>query len=142
MAVPFKYNIRHLRVRWRSTASTLLFFALVVAVFVSVMSLARGLQATYLSTGDSHNLLVLHKGSLAESSSQITPDDVRRIRFLDGTARNKNDEPLASAEVIVLITMQRLAGGKAHVQVRGLGPMGTRLRSGIQLVAVRMFVPG
>jgi putative ABC transport system permease protein len=142
MAVPFKYNIRHLRVRWRSTASTLLFFALVVAVFVSVMSLARGLQATYLSTGDSHNLLVLHKGSLAESSSQITPDDVRRIRFLDGIARNENDEPLASAEVIVLITMQRLAGGKAHVQVRGLGPMGTRLRSGIQLVAGRMFVPG
>src|SRR5947208_1752014 len=109
MAVPLKYNFRHLRVRWRSTLATLVFFALVVAVFVSLMSLARGLKATYLNTGDPHNLLVLRKGSLAESSSQITLDEVRRTRFLDGVARNEKEEPLASAEIIVLITLERLA---------------------------------
>jgi putative ABC transport system permease protein len=118
------------------------FFALVVAVFVIVMSLARGLKATYLSTGDAHNLLVLRKGALAESSSQITLDDVRRTRFLDGVARNEKDEPLASAEMIILITLQRLGGGKSHVQVRGLGPMGSQLRPGIHIVAGRLFQPG
>ena len=124
MTVPLKYNLRHLRVRWTSTLVTIVSIALVVAVFVMVMSLARGLRSTFLSTGDERNLLVLRKGALAESSSQITVEDVRRTRFLEGIQRTTQGEPLASAEVIVLITMDRASGGKAHVQVRGLEPAG------------------
>ncbi len=142
MSIPLKYNLRHLRVRWRSTLASVVFIALVVAVFVMVMALARGLRATYLNTGDSHNLLVLRKGSLAESSSQISFDEVRRVKYLDGIARDTQGEPLVSAEIIVLITMERRSGGTAHVQVRGLGPMGGRLRPGVRLVEGRMFEPG
>jgi len=112
MTIPFKYNWRNLRVRWRSTLATTLGIALVVAVFVMVMSLARGLRATFLSTGDPRNLLVLRKGAMAESSSQITLDDVRRTKFLDGIARNERAEPLAAAEIIVLITMDRTSGAR------------------------------
>jgi putative ABC transport system permease protein len=145
MPLPLKYNLRHLRVRWRSTLATLLGLALVVGVFVMVMSLARGLRATYLNTGDSRNLVVMRKGALAESSSQVTFDEVRRVNYLDGIARapdTRAQEPLASAEIIVLITLQRTSGGKAHVQVRGLGPMGAQLRPGISVVEGRMFQPG
>ena len=59
MAIPLRYNLRSLIVRWRATLATALGIALVVAVFVMVMSLARGLAATYISTGDPRNLLVL-----------------------------------------------------------------------------------
>ena len=142
MSIPFKYNLRSLRVRWRSTAATMLGVALVVAVFVMVTALARGLKATYLSTGDSRNLLVLRKGSMAESSSQVTFEEVRRVRFLEGIARNAKDEPIASAEIIVLITMERQSGGKAHVQVRGLGAMGAELRPHIKIVQGKWFEPG
>ena len=141
MKLPLKYNLRHLRVRWRGTAATAVFIALVVAVFVMVMSLARGLRATYLSTGDARNLLVLRKGAQAESSSQVTFDEVRRVKFLEGIER-AGGEPLASAEIIVLITLQRASGGKAHVQVRGLGPMGAALRPDIKVIEGRMFEPG
>ena len=142
MAIPVKYNLRNLRVRWRSCVATMLGIALVVAVFVMVMSLARGLRATYLSTGDPRNLLVLRKGSMAESSSQITFDEVRRTKFLDGIARDSKGDPLAAAEIIVLITLQRSSGGKAHVQVRGIGPMSSQLRPGIKIIEGRMFQPG
>lgn len=145
MRVPFKYNLRHLLVRWRATTATVVFVALVVAVFVMVMSLARGLRATYLSTGDARNLLVIRKGAMAESSSQVTVDEVRRVKFLEGIARSpgaRADEPLASAEMIVLITLQRNSGGNAHVQVRGLGPMGPLLRPDIRVFEGRMFEPG
>lgn len=146
MRLPLKYNLRHLRVRWRATAATVVFVALVVAVFVMVMSLARGLRATYLSTGDARNLLVLRKGALAESSSQVTLGEVRKVKFLEGIARattaGGGEEPLVSPELIVLITLQRSGGGKAHVQVRGLGPMGAALRPDITVVAGRMFAPG
>ena len=47
MKVPMKYNVRHLRVRWSSTLVTIMSIALVVAVFVMVMSLARGLRRTF-----------------------------------------------------------------------------------------------
>jgi ABC-type antimicrobial peptide transport system permease subunit len=116
--------------------------ACTVAVFVLVMALANGLKATYVSTGDPRNLLVLRKGALAESSSQITLDEVRRTRYLEGVARDSQGAPLHSSEIIVLITMERKQGGKAHVQVRGLGPMGAQLRPPLKLVEGRLFRPG
>ena len=142
MTLPLKYNLRSMRLRWRATLGTVAGLALTVAVFVLVMALAGGLRATYLSTGDPRNLLVIRKGALAESSSQITFDEVRRTRYLDGIARDAQGEPLASAEMVVLITMQRFSGGQAHVQVRGLGPSGGTLRSQIKIVAGRIFRPG
>jgi putative ABC transport system permease protein len=142
MSVPLKYNLRHLRVRWTSTLVTVTSIALVVAVFVMVMSLARGLRHTFVSTGDERNLLVLRKGALAESSSQITVEDLRRTRVLEGIARTPAGEPLASAEVIVLITLNRASGPTAHVQVRGLEPAGLLLRPQIKLVEGRMFQRG
>ncbi len=142
MAIPLKYNLRNLRVRWRSSSASVLSIALVVAVFVMVMALARGLTKTFTDTGDERNLLVLRKGSMAESSSQITFDEVRRVRYLDGIALSENGEPVASAELIILITMDRAQGGSAHVQVRGLGPLGPPLRPQIKIIAGRMFRPG
>ncbi len=142
MAVPLKYNFRSLRVRWRSTIATLLGVALVVAVFVMVMSLNRGMRATYINTGDPRNLIVLRKGSTAESSSQIGQDDARRIKYTPGIARDAEDRPLASPEIIVLILLDRIGPGNANVQVRGLGPVGLELRPNVRLVEGRMFESG
>lgn len=142
MALPLKYNLRHLRVRWRSTLVAIVSIALVVAVFVVVMALARGLRTTFLTTGDERNLLVLRKGALAESSSQITIEDVQRTRVLEGIRASPQGEPLASAEVIVLITLDRASSGEAHVQVRGLEPAGLALRPQVKLVEGRMFRRG
>ncbi len=142
MVVPLKYNLRHLRVRWRSTLVTVVCIALVVGVFVMVMALAQGLKATFVSSGDPRNLLVLRQGSLAESSSQVTFDNVRQTKFLEGIARTDRGEPLVSAEIMVLITLHRASGGKAHVQVRGLGPLGLQLRPEVRFVEGRHFTPG
>lgn len=143
MAIPIKYNLRSLRVRWRSTLATMLGIALVVAVFVMVMALAKGLKSTYISTGDEHNLLALRKGSTAESSSQIERSSVRQVKYLDGIARNADGEPLVSAEIIVLINLDRIDGtGNANVLVRGMGPIGAELRPYIRLVEGRWFQPG
>ena len=143
MAIPLKYNLRNLRVRWRMTLATTLGVALVVAVFIMVMALARGLKATYVSTGDARNLLVLRRGSTAESSSQIGRDDARRIKYLTGIERDEHGEPLASAEIVVLINIPRLSNaGSANVLVRGLSPVGLTLRPAIKLKEGRMFEQG
>jgi len=142
MAIPLKYNLRNLRVRWRSTIATALGIALTVAVFVMVMALARGLKATYVNTGDARNLLVMRKGSTAESSSQIERSKVLRFKYHDEIARNERGDPLASPEIIVLIQLDRIGGGNANVLVRGIGPIGISLRPNVKLVEGRMFQPG
>ncbi len=143
MSIPIKYNLRNLRVRWHLTLATTLGVALVVAVFIMVMALAHGLKSTYINTGDPRNLLVLRKGSTAESSSQITHDEVRVIKYLGGIARDAHDDPLASAEIVVLINQARIDhSGFANVLVRGIGQVGCELRPQVNLVEGRMFAQG
>ena len=142
MAIPLKYNLRNLRVRWRVTLATALGIALTVAVFVMVMALARGLKATYVNTGDARNLLVMRKGSTAESSSQIERSKVLLFKYYDEIARNERGDPLASPEIIVLIQLDRTDGGNANVLVRGIGPIGFQLRPNVKLVEGRLFQPG
>ena len=95
MSIPLSYNLRNLRVRWRSTLATMIGIALVVTVFIFVRALAHGMESTYINTGDERNLIVLRKGSTAESSSQISREEARRIKYLDGVARDEHGEPLA-----------------------------------------------
>jgi len=143
MAIPLKYNLRNLRVRWRLTLATALGIALVVAVFIMVMALARGLSATYVSTGDERNLLVLRKGSTAESNSQLTITEVSRIRYLDGIVRDRDGGPLVSPEIIVLMNLPRIDGnGNANVLVRGMRAAGLELRPQARIIEGRMFKPG
>ena len=42
MSIPLSYNLRNLRVRWRSTLATMVGIALVVTVFIFVRALAHG----------------------------------------------------------------------------------------------------
>lgn len=143
MAIPLKYNLRNLRVRWRLTLATSLGIALVVAVFVMVMALSAGMKATYISTGDPRNLLVLRKGSTAESSSQIMRDEIPTIRYTPGIARDENGVPLASAEIIVLLFLDRADGsGGANVLARGLSETGLKLRPAIKITEGRMLRSG
>lgn len=142
-SVPLAYNLRSIRVRWRLTLATVLGVGLVVAVFVMVMALARGLKSTYVTTGDPRNLLVLRRGSTAESSSQITREELFRMKYLDGIARDAEGRPLFSPEILVLIYLDRLhAPGGANVIVRGMGAMGLALRPQIALVEGRMVRSG
>lgn len=143
MALPLKYNLRNLRVRWRSTLATVLGIGLVVMVFIFVRSLGHGMEATYIQTGDPRNLIVLRKGATAESSSQISRDEARRIQYMTGIARDSQGNPICSAEIIVLIILDRATGdGTANVLVRGIGPMAMQLRPQLRLIEGRMLHPG
>jgi putative ABC transport system permease protein len=143
MAIPLRYNLRSLRVRWHSTLATMLGIALVVLVFILVRALAHGIESTYINTGDERNLIVMRKGSTAESSSQISRVEAQRVKYLDGISRDERGEPLASAEIIVLILLDRINGsGSANVLVRGVSPVALELRPQIKITEGRMLQTG
>ena len=51
MAIPLVYNIRSASERWTSSLVAIIGIAGTVAVFVAMLALARGFQATLVSSG-------------------------------------------------------------------------------------------
>ena len=143
MALPLKYNISNVLIRWRSTIATILGIGLVVAVYIMVSALAVGLEKNSANTGDPRNLMIVRKGSTAESSSQVTLEQFRMIQYLEGVERDADNKPLATADVLILINLPRKGQeGEANVLVRGIGPMGIPLRPQVNLTEGRWFTPG
>jgi len=143
MALPIQYNLRNVVVRWRATLSTILGIALVVSVFVLLLALARGIEASSANTGDPRNILVVRRGSQAESGSLVSREHFRTLRYFDEIARNEQGEPIISAEVVVIVSAPRIDGtGEANTLVRGVTPRGIELRPQVELVAGRWFQPG
>ena len=143
MALPLKYNFRNVSVRWRTSASTILGIALVVAVFVLLQALGQGIAKSSANTGDPRNVLVVRKGSQAESSSLISREQVRTIQYGAEIARNEAGEPLVSADIITLVSAVRIDGsGEANLLLRGISPRGLELRPQVKVVKGRMFQPG
>ena len=139
----FKYHFRSVIVRWRSTAATVLGLALVIAVFVMVQSLAVGIEKSSANTGDPRNFLIVRQGALAETTSIVTRDQFNILRYLPGVARDASGQPVASADVLVIINLPRKDGtGSANTILRGIGPLGRDLRPQVKLVAGRWFEPG
>jgi putative ABC transport system permease protein len=143
MALPLTYNIRNVFVRWRTTLFTVLGVTLVVAVYVLLQSMAAGIEKSSASTGDPRNVMIVRKGSTAESSSQVTREQFRLIPYLPEVAKDDQGRPLVSADVLVLIALPRRTGvGEANVLLRGISPVGMELRPQVRLVAGRWFTPG
>jgi putative ABC transport system permease protein len=143
MALPLTYNYRNVLVRWRATLATILGIALVVAVFVLVQSLAVGLEQSAANTGDPRNIMIVRKGSTAESTSMVSLPQFQILRYWPQIARDEAGAPLISADLIALISQPRISGeGEANVSVRGVSPKGAALRPQVKLVAGRWFTPG
>lgn len=142
MAIPLKYNIRNLFVRKVTTGLTVLGIGLVVAVFLSVMSLAEGLTRVFQASGSKKNVLVLRKNSQSEVQSGISREQVPLIMTLPGIERDTDGSPLASSELVVMLNLEKIDGGTANVTIRGISEKGSLLRPQFKLIEGRMFRTG
>jgi putative ABC transport system permease protein len=133
--MPLRYNTRSLRARWVDSVLMVAAIALVVGVFISVMALAEGLQATLVSTGSSENLVVLRHASRSETQSAVRQEAYRTIVNFAEIARGTDGSPLAAGEVVVVVNMEkRSRGGPSNVIVRGVTPQSFALRPQVHLV--------
>lgn len=143
MALPLRYNLRNVLVRWRATLSTIIGIALVVSVFVLLRALARGIEASSGNTGDPNNVLIVRKGSQAESGSLVTLEQFRAIRYLEEIAQTPAGEPLISAELVMIVSVPRRNGsGEANTLLRGITARGQELRPQVTLTQGRWFRRG
>lgn len=142
-SIPLPYNFKSVFLRWRSTAATILGVALVVTVFIMLHAMAAGLEKSSANTGDPRNIMIVRKGSTAESSSIVNREQFELIKYLPQIARDPHGNPLISADLVIIISLPRRDGsGEANVTMRGVTPMGMELRPQVKLANGRWFTPG
>ncbi len=146
MAIPLSYNLRNLKVRYTTTIMTALGIGLTVAVLLGILALVNGLRTSLEVTGNPRQVLALRQGSTAELVSVVTQEQFNTIKFLDGIEQ-LDGEPMASHEVVSIVSLRLRGttedeGNMGNVNIRGLSPMGLRMRDGLELVEGRWFESG
>ena len=143
MGLIASYNLRSLVVRKGTAAMTAAGIAMVVAVFVMTLSIAQGFRATLVASGAPGNAILLRKGSTSETTSAIPRSELPLVSSLPQVARGTDGQPLASAELLVIIALPRKTDGQiANVPVRGVGPRAFQVRDHLKFVEGRPFTPG
>jgi putative ABC transport system permease protein len=142
VAIPLTYTLHSLRARWISTIVAVLGIAGTVGVFVAMLALARGFEATLVASGSPQNALIRRAGATSEMDSLVQLEQVRVVEDAPGVARGNNG-PLASREVVVIAALPlKRTGTDANVQVRGVSAKVLAVRDSVRVIAGRFFQPG
>lgn len=143
MALPLSYNFRNIKERWKTSVLAIGGIALVVTVFVTLLSMAAGFRTALRSTGRVDNAIIVQQGSLSELTSWLSREHANKIMADARIARGADGRPLASCEVVVINSLPRRTDGQGtNVTVRGVTPVAFDVRGGIKIIDGRKFQPG
>src|SRR5882757_7379396 len=143
MGLISNYNLRSMVVRKGTAAMTAMGIAMVVAVFVMTLSIAQGFQSTLVASGSPQNTIIMRKGATSENVSAIGKPELPLIQTFPQIARDATGRPLASPELVVIISLPRITDAQpANVPVRGVGPLAFDVRENLSFVEGRRHTPG
>jgi hypothetical protein len=143
--VPLRYNLRNLRVRWRTTSLTALAFTVVIALLIFMHAFAMGITRLSERSGQPANVICLSDGASDESYSSLPLSTATDLALQAGVVREADGRPLCSREVYVFTnqSMPTPAGEPAKnrfLQIRGVEePDVSAQVHGLVLVAGQWF---
>ncbi len=140
--IPLKYNIRNLRVRWKTTLMTMLGTGLVVWSSCILFGLVDGLEHSLTISGDPLDIIVMRPGSTNETTGGFESSKADQLLTLPGIARDEEGHPLAAEELLNIPIAVRENGTRTNVIVRGVQPPSRRLRPAFRIVEGRDLVAG
>jgi len=140
-AIPLVYNVESVRERWASAIVAILGIAGTVSVFVAMLAMSQGFQATMVRSGSPENAMIRRAGATSELDSSVSINDVRVIEDTPGVAKD-GTKPLVSPEVVVLTAIPlKATGTDANVQVRGVSAKALQVHTGVRVTEGRFFQP-
>jgi putative ABC transport system permease protein len=140
--IPIKYNIRNLRVRWKTTLMTTLGTALLVASSCILFGLVEGLEYSLKISGDPLDLIILRKGSSNETTGGFESAKADELLNLPGIERDASGTPLAAKELLNIANGERANGTRNNLIIRGTQAASRALRPDFKIVAGRDFHEG
>lgn len=138
-------GISTLRQRLGSSSVVVIGIAGVVGVLVALLAMGEGYSETLRATGSEDSAIVLRGGSATEVSSVLNHDSIVVIEQAAGIARDKQNKPITSGEIVVAANLPVKGGApdeEGSVQVRGVGEQAWALRPNAKIIAGRNFQPG
>ena len=139
-----RIGISSLPQRWGASSVIVVGIAGVVGVLVAMLAMGEGFKATLESTGDDTSAIVLRGGSAAEVMSVMEREALLAAAQAPEIARDADNRPLASAELVVAANLPRRgqADEDGSVQLRGVDPVAWAVRPGMRIVEGRTFESG
>jgi putative ABC transport system permease protein len=135
-------NIRSLPRRFWMSLAMVFSSAVVVAILLAFLAMAKGFEATMQSAGSSDIAFFIRTGSAAELNSSASREQVNLIENAPGIVRDEQG-PLVSPELYVIVDgIKKSTQQDANIPLRGLNQRGVDMRKGFTLTAGRMFTPG
>ncbi len=126
---------------WMSLAM-ILASAVVVAILLAFLAMAKGFETTLKGAGSNNIAIFMREGSAAELNSVLSKDQVNLIENAPGIAKDQ-DGPEVSAELYVIVDgIKRTSQTKANIPLRGTGLRGIKMRRDFKLTQGRMFTAG
>jgi ABC-type lipoprotein release transport system permease subunit len=142
MGVPINYNLRNLIERKGTTLMTAVGIGLTVAVLITSVAMTNGMKAVFAGSGHPMQVLVLRKGTDAELNSSLKEEVFQIVRRLPGIAL-AGGEPMASPEAQTVVNLPSVENPNGmNVTVRGLLPIGMKMRENAKLKQGRWNEPG
>ncbi len=136
-------NLRSLRQRLFSSCVAVVGIAGVVAILITVLSMAEGFRAAMTSSGsDRRAVMILRASADTEMNSGISLSDARLLA--DAALIERRDGvALVSAELFVIADLpKRGVGTRANVPLRGVDPAAFAIRDRIEITEGRRFELG
>jgi putative ABC transport system permease protein len=139
IAAVARYNLLTLPQRKGSSLAAVIGIAGVVAVMVSVLSIAQGILRMMENSASPNNVIVLRSGAASEMMSGLLGDMTDIIAEGPGIARNENGA-MASPELFVVINLpMRSTGTDANVPMRGVLRQAFQVRKDFRIIEGRPF---
>jgi putative ABC transport system permease protein len=136
-------NMRSLPQRATTSLVVVIGIAGVVAVLISVLSLATGLTRTLSSTGRPERAIILYSGAQSEVGSNIARDVTLTLTDLAGIKKDTDGKPIVSADATESMWLPKSTNGSlGTVTFRGVSARSFVTRPEIKLVQGHLFHPG
>jgi hypothetical protein len=91
--VPLAYNLRNVRVRWKTNLMTAVAFAAVIGLLVFLLAFVNGMNNLTSHTGVPGNVFVLSDGATDELFSNLGSEDMNNVERVS-TELDEQDRPL------------------------------------------------
>lgn len=141
-AAVISMNIRSLPRRiWMSLAMVLA-SAVVVAILLAFLAMAKGFQVTLEGAGSDDVAFLMRSGSAAELNSSVSRDQVNIIETAPGLLRDERGVVMSPELYVIVDGIKKSSLTEANIPIRGVESRAAELRRSFQLTSGRMFRPG
>ena len=142
MKIPIAYSFRNLWTRRLTTFLTAGGLALVVFVYAAVLMLDEGLRKTLVQTGSEDNVVVTRKSSGTEVQSGVERNQASIVETQPEIMIDNGVAQISKETVVIIGLAKASTNVLTNVQLRGVGPVGIRLRPQVKISEGRWFKPG